>query len=268
VATDLDGRFWGSIRALLLQPGRLSRDFIDGRRARWMSPIALFLLVNVVYFLHVQQSDFDTPFAWEVPGRIRLLARDPGNLDAGDEARLRDDPGPLHSRFTAPLVDRRVQSRDAVARAESDGQRGYDYRDYREAYDAKVPLASKALAILHVPFLALALIVMFRRSGRYYAEHFVVALHLFAFNMAAIQIALLSLEVVHVFVAPADAHYAVVNWILRAVMTIYVVLALRRVYDVNWARSAAATVGLFAFYVVINFYLYRPVLFMTVFALT
>ncbi|MCX7563245.1 DUF3667 domain-containing protein [Xanthomonadaceae bacterium XH05] len=37
-ATDLDGRFWRSLRALLFQPGRLARDYIDGARQRWMPP--------------------------------------------------------------------------------------------------------------------------------------------------------------------------------------------------------------------------------------
>jgi hypothetical protein len=268
-ATDLDGRFWGSVLALLFRPGRLSRDYMNGRRARWMSPIALFLLANVTYFVFVhEESDLATSFDWEVPGRIELLARDPGTIDAQTAERLHADPGPAHSRFTAPLVERRVRARDAAARAASNGERGYDFRDYRRAYDARVPEASKALVVVHVPFLALALMVTFRRRGRYYAEHFVVALHLLAFNMATIVAANHGLGLLHLFAAPADAHYAAVNWILRAVMTCYVVVALRRVYDVRWAWSIAATAAVFAAYVAVNVYVYRPVLFLTVFAIT
>lgn len=268
-ATDLDGRFWGSVRALLFLPGRLSRDYMDGRRARWMSPIALFLLANVTYFLLVhEESDLATSFDWEMPGRIELLARDPATLDEETAARLREDAGPVHSRFTAPLVERRVRARDEAARAASGGERGYDFADYRRAYDARVPEVSKALVVVHVPFLALALMLMFRRHGRYYAEHFVVALHLLAFNMATIVAANLGLALLHQFVPPADAHYQVVNWVLRAVMTCYVIVALRRVYDVRWAWSVAATAAVFAAYVAVNVYVYRPALFLTVFAIT
>ena len=268
-ATELDGRFWGSILALLFRPGRLSRDFIDGRRARWMSPVTLFLLVNVVLFFFVhEESDFATSFAWEVPGRIELLASDPGTIGAAEAERLRADPGPLHTRFTAPLIERRVQARDAEARAASEGKRGYDYRDYRLAYDAEVPQASKALTVVHVPFLALTLMLLFRRNRLYYAEHFVVALHLLAFNMMTILIALNGLHLLHLFAAPSDAHNSAVNWIIRGVMTTYVVIALRRVYDVSWPWSGAATAGLFLAYIAINVYIYRPVLFLTVFAVT
>jgi hypothetical protein len=266
-ATDLDGRFWGSLRALLFQPGRLSRDYIDGRRARWMSPVALFLLVNVVYFVFVQESDFAVPFTWEVPGRIILEVAD-SPVDPAEVERLRDDPGPLHSRLTAPLVDRRVAARDAAARESSDGRHGYSYADYRQAYEAKVPEVSKAMAILHVPFLALALLLMFRRRPFYYAEHFVVALHLLAFNMATIQIVLHATDLLYAFVPRADWHNSALNWVIRFVMTVYVIVALRRAYRVAWHWAVAATIGLFAAYIVINFYLYRPALFLIVFALT
>ena len=267
-ATDLDGRFWRSIGALLFRPGLLSREYIDGRRARWMSPIGLFLLVNVVYFVFVQESDFTAPFTWEMPGRIKVLAYEPGTVDAADVARLRADPGPLHSRFTAPLVDRRVEARDAAARAASDGRQGYDYRDYRRAYDAKAPEISKAIAVEHVPFLAAALMLLFWRKEHYYSEHFVVALHLLAFDMALLPIVVYGTDLLHLFVSREEWHNDALNWLVRGIMTIYTVIALRRVYDVAWPWAIAGAIGLLAAYVAINFYLYRPVLFLVVFALT
>ena len=50
-ATDLDGRFWRTLRALLFQPGLLSGEYFEGRRARWLSPVSLFIAVSVVYLL-------------------------------------------------------------------------------------------------------------------------------------------------------------------------------------------------------------------------
>src|SRR5687767_9581425 len=55
--TDLDSRVWRSVRALAFQPGRLTRDWFAGRRAYWMSPIALFLLANLLFFLAPAISD-------------------------------------------------------------------------------------------------------------------------------------------------------------------------------------------------------------------
>lgn len=54
----------------------------------------------------------------------------------------------------------------------------------------------------------------------------------------------------------------------RSVQPRDVVIAFRRVYDAGWAWATAATLLFFLAYVLINFYLYRPLLFLTVFAVT
>ncbi len=50
-ATDHDSRIWRTLLALLFRPGLLSHEYMEGRRARWISPISLFLAVYVIYFV-------------------------------------------------------------------------------------------------------------------------------------------------------------------------------------------------------------------------
>jgi hypothetical protein len=80
-ATDLDGRFWRTIRALAFQPGLLSREYFDGRRARWISPVSLFLAVSVVYFLApIRGGDLTQEFNQQVPPEIRVQALGPDEV--------------------------------------------------------------------------------------------------------------------------------------------------------------------------------------------
>ena len=46
----LDGKIFQSVKKLLLSPGFLTREHFEGRRARWVSPIRLYLLFSVLYF--------------------------------------------------------------------------------------------------------------------------------------------------------------------------------------------------------------------------
>ncbi len=46
----VDGKIFRSIRKLLLSPGFLTREQIEGRRARWVPPIRLYLIFSVTYF--------------------------------------------------------------------------------------------------------------------------------------------------------------------------------------------------------------------------
>lgn len=45
-----EGKIWRTLPMLLWQPGRLTREYIDGRRARYVSPVALFLFVIFLSF--------------------------------------------------------------------------------------------------------------------------------------------------------------------------------------------------------------------------
>lgn len=46
----VDGRLFQSIRRLILSPGFLTREYLQGRRARWISPIRLYLIFSVIFF--------------------------------------------------------------------------------------------------------------------------------------------------------------------------------------------------------------------------
>ncbi|MBC7521298.1 MAG: DUF3667 domain-containing protein [Sandarakinorhabdus sp.] len=48
--THFDGKAWKTLPMLLFRPGRLTRDYIMGRRARYIAPVPLFLLVVFLMF--------------------------------------------------------------------------------------------------------------------------------------------------------------------------------------------------------------------------
>lgn len=46
-----DGRLAATLRGLVEHPGLLTREFLEGRRARYISPVRLYLTASVVYFV-------------------------------------------------------------------------------------------------------------------------------------------------------------------------------------------------------------------------
>jgi hypothetical protein len=48
--THFDGRFWRTLRRLLVNPGKLTRDYIEGRRASEIPPLRLFFVVLLIVF--------------------------------------------------------------------------------------------------------------------------------------------------------------------------------------------------------------------------
>jgi hypothetical protein len=189
--TDLDSRFWRSLRILLFRPGRLSAEYLAGRRARYMGPVTLFVIANVLYFVAPAITDFELGFFEQVDGELRVqLVEAQRPLSDEERQRIGDWGGQAHSPWTRAWVESRVATRDAALRAQNP-ERRYTLRDYQQAYDQRRGEVSRLLIILHVPLLALLLLLAHPRHGLTYAEHFVVALHLFAFVIFFVQLAIL-----------------------------------------------------------------------------
>lgn len=66
---DVDGRMLTSIRLLLLRPGKLSHEYIHGRRKTFTSPIRMYLVISVAFFflLSLQPGVALTGIASEIP---------------------------------------------------------------------------------------------------------------------------------------------------------------------------------------------------------
>jgi hypothetical protein len=63
--TDLDSKFLRTFAALLFHPGRLTEEYLAGRKERYLSPLKLYLIISAVYFF----------FAWKATLRIGDFAQ-------------------------------------------------------------------------------------------------------------------------------------------------------------------------------------------------
>ena len=48
---ELDSRLWRTLLPLLIRPGQLTRDYLLGRRARYMPPFRMYLVLSVIFFV-------------------------------------------------------------------------------------------------------------------------------------------------------------------------------------------------------------------------
>ena len=48
---EIDSRLWRTLVPLLIRPGRLTRDYLEGRRARYMPPFRMYLVLSVIFFV-------------------------------------------------------------------------------------------------------------------------------------------------------------------------------------------------------------------------
>ena len=48
---ELDSRIWRTLVPLLIRPGQLTHDYLQGRRARYMPPFRTYLVLSVMFFV-------------------------------------------------------------------------------------------------------------------------------------------------------------------------------------------------------------------------
>jgi hypothetical protein len=255
--TEVDGKLLRSLRMLLFSPGLLSREYIDGRRARYASPISLFLLANVIYFFSPAVSDFNLPFVDQVAGPMAARALDPAAPeDAARRRRGEHWGGQVHSAWTAPLVERTLAQRAAA-------QPGYDLRALARDYDAEAGIVGKALIIVHVPIIAFALALAYFRRKRWFVEHFVVALHLFSFLLLFGQLVVATLNWLarHAGFELTRAVATSIGLALLATVLGYFAQACRRAYRTGWAGALLGLAAVLAGLLFANIVVYRALQF-------
>jgi hypothetical protein len=206
---ELDSRLWRTIVPLLVRPGRLTRDYLEGRRARYMPPFRMYLVLSVIFFVVAFFDPRDDLGLLFEPGPTPEEQRDVGEEQAAStisgESDVRagvvdSEEGGVNFRIDPdsgectlddagyeemPEWVRKRLTRDRLTgiceRISADGA-----RTLTNLLLDNIPIA----LIVLLPLMALVLKGLYPLSRRYFAEHllFFVHFHAFFFLMLTLQI--------------------------------------------------------------------------------
>ena len=155
--TNWDGKIPSTLKTLLIRPGVLTVDFLAGRRARWLSPLRLYLLCSLAFFV-------SKPIAEAISQRsLRGVARVGITNTDGSAALTSAELESIEKGLPA-----RIFGRDRLLRAAANNAQ------LNREIEASLP---KAMFILLPAFAGLTMLAWRRRLRRYPA-HLYLALHL------------------------------------------------------------------------------------------
>ena len=175
--THADSRLWRTLLALLVKPGFLTREFLDGRRASYLPPLRLYLVLSVLFFLLatiwtapiaiVQESD-DRAAKVIVSSVERATAPQAGESNAQREARICGAVA-YHGWAQATLAP-------ALRKACTQVVAGNGH-SLREAFFHFLPRAM----FVFLPLLAAVMTLLYWRPRHYYIEQLLLLIHNHAF---------------------------------------------------------------------------------------
>ena len=193
--THADSRLWRTLGALLFRPGRLTAEFLAGRRARYLPPVRLYLVLSVLFFL----------VAGAVGTRFAVLQFDDSRPLAGGKVvttdKLEDLPAPALQPKAGETPEQRADR--LCADANYDGPWAATLQPlFKQACRKSVIDNGKELqqVFLHnvpramfifLPLLAGLMMLMYWRPRHYYVEHLLLFVHNHAFVFLVAGMALL-----------------------------------------------------------------------------
>lgn len=197
----VDGRLFQSVRRLLLSPGVLTREYIQGHRARWISPIRLYLIFSVAFF------------ALSTITGVRV------GVSTGAQPR-----SGLHFSFGGgPQSGAASAERDADAENAARKLGFENIATMQDALDHAILAWIPRVMFVLLPLFAWLVAVVYRRIDGNYLHHLIFAVHVHAAWFAAGTVA----KVVEL--AAPRAGQALLQ-IVPVLGVVYAVLAFRRVY--------------------------------------
>ena len=265
---ELDSRLWRTMIPLLRRPGLLTMDYLQGRRARYMPPFRMYLVLSLLFFLiaffdpqeklaifyeppagnAAIDAEADPARRHEAREALEALVAD-GVLDAsvlGPDGPLADALPPDESVGDGARLPVERQEPDCIeVGAEFDSmpeifRRRFSSERLQQVCErvkaagaagvARELLDNMPIALLVLlPVMAFALKLMYPLSRRYYVEHLLFFVHFHAFLFVLITLQILWTRLI----VAVGLHEAIA--VLPVVATsfyvpVYLYKSMRRVY--------------------------------------
>jgi hypothetical protein len=238
-----DGKLANTLRLLLRRPGELTRQWLEGRRVHFISPLRLYFTASLVYFLIAASAPTVAP-----------------TKTFSFNARGQNSAGTAASQTTPDQIAMGVRNAGTSGKPLSQARRDSLMRKVaklpwvfqplvRRAIDNPVGLKAAIIGMFPRMFFALlplyAGILALFYHRRKYPEHLYFALHLHTFAFIALTIPKLG----------AFAHLPTLNTVLGTAVLIwllvYYVIAARRVYGGSLGTTLLKGVGIAGLYALV-----------------
>lgn len=265
--TELDNTFLRSLGPLLFKPGFLTLKYLEGKRKRYLNPIQMYAFFSFLFFLMVFSfPDFTTEVEEESIAKqmernlyrkdsltkINRLEGKAGGTNftvgfPGVKIKVQDTAkgGPIELDHEVKTAEEYDSLQASLSEEKRDGFFKHLFYKRLLGVNSKVQNREEGviqtmidsfksnipnLLIVLLPVFALIMKLTYFRRKWYYVEHLIFGIHLhcFAFLILAISILLSSI-----------LNYAEeLDGLIPLIFGIYFIVALRRVYDQSWWKTA------------------------------
>lgn len=280
-----DSQLLMTLKYLFFRPGFLSREYMAGRRVRYVNPIKLYVFISFVFFFGVfalqgkhsegEEPETETEEVKPLTGRwtkdsVRVLTVDEGL----DQAFADDTSGRAKKirKFAKDFVDYpSVKSFDSAQAALPESERlhgssrlffrriaeiRHKYKHADNVQEVIVEMFKHnlpKLMFLLLPLFALLMRWMYDRKRWLYADHGIFAIHLHSFAFIVLLFGFIWKAIFH-----SDLFMTIASWLIF----LYLIRALMNNYGQSFMKSFWKAIGLLVAYFAVAVLVFLSFLFL------
>jgi hypothetical protein len=228
--THSDSRVWRTLDLLWFKPGKLTQEYVAGRRASYLPPFRLYLVLSIIFFLVASVSNTPTNFV-RFDDTISKSGAPESECDSVNA-----------TQFAVTLLGRDWGPRIKHACSEIARDNGANL------FHLFVGTSPKAMFIF-LPLVAFLHMLMYWRPRHRYAEHLLFFLYGHAFFFSVMTLVVLSADAAETW----PSLNPVWDWVplLLWSLPLYTVIAMRRVFGRSWAGTLLKAFALIVVYLVV-----------------
>lgn len=203
-----DNRFVISLRYLFCYPSRMTVEFLAGKRKKFVSPVSLFLFVNVIYFFVNPLTDYS----------ISL------------EDQYSQPYGPLIKDW----INGKLQNE------------GLDFSSYSVTYQNMSDTISKSIMIINIPMIALGVYLMAFKKRRFYYDSLIFTFHFFSLFLVSWILLDWANLLIDFLAGHDDSIVGAISFMLFTLVIplCYAVLSMKKFLKIKWYWAIPAGLGI------------------------
>lgn len=167
----LEGKLWRTLGLLVFKPGSLTREYIEGRKQRYVLPLRLYLTASLLFFVIVKFVGFGDP--------VRVNVTSPENAKA--RAALEQNAKAREKPLTALFSCEGSEACDKIRAHIDERFKGKTIGGFIDQVNNRMIAAAPYAMFAMLPFFAALTYLLYRRRKLMYGEHLVYAFHVHSF---------------------------------------------------------------------------------------
>jgi Protein of unknown function (DUF3667) len=263
-----DGKFWHTLKMLILKPGLVAKEYLEGKRSQNLEPLRFYVFASTVFFLLLfymaSNANWQTRIAPQfnykkrlynldqerkylagspdtayvvllrknLKGRLDSLNKSEGDSTGGNlllDLSLPESEDTSNSGWLGNWIERRANERTKELAEKHEGDEVGAATDILSEAFHKLP----QLLFLSMPFFAFFLKLLYIRKRHNYVEHLIFSIYLFAYLFVIMSvIMILNYRNYSSPIIQNGTSYAIGGLILY--LLIYLLLAMKRFYNDRW----------------------------------